>query len=68
VLDNVTSIINTLNSLPKVFGKIPTGAIVVIYDIITLVKSIALRGLTNITKIMVDTITQTALAAKEKAA
>lgn len=44
-LDGAKNVINTLNSFPKLFGKIPVGAVAAIYNIITLVKSVLLSQL-----------------------
>lgn len=44
-LDGAKNVINTLNSFPKLFGKIPVGAVAAIYNVITLVKSVLLSQL-----------------------
>ena len=49
LIDGTKNFINNLNQLPKLFGTIPLGAIVVISDAITLIKEIALKGLKLIT-------------------
>jgi len=48
LLDGTTNFINTLNGLPKLFGKIPIGAATVIADAISLIKTVALNGLSAI--------------------
>ena len=48
VLDGVKSFIDSLNGLPKVFDKIPLGAVAVLGNLIGLVKTALLNGLTTI--------------------
>ena len=61
-LDGTKNVIDTLNNLPKLFGKVPVGAIAVIYDIISLIKTVALNGLSEIATIWqnnIQKVTQT---------
>lgn len=44
-LDGTKNFINTLNSLPKLFGKIPIGAIAMVADIIKVIKDLGLKAL-----------------------
>lgn len=48
LLDGSTNFINSLNNLPKLFNKVPLGAIAVITNTLSLIKSILLNGLTTI--------------------
>ena len=48
LLDSTKNVINTLNGLPKLFGKIPVNAVALIYDIITLIKGVLIHGLTSL--------------------
>ena len=50
-LDGAKNVIETLNNLPKLFGKVPLGALTIIYDIISLIKTAALNGLAEIVTI-----------------
>ena len=47
-LDGIKNFIDSLNGLPKVFDKIPIGAIAVLGNLIGLVKTALLNGLTTI--------------------
>lgn len=53
-LDGTKNVIDTLNNLPKLFGKAPLGAVAVIYDIISLIKNVALKGLEEIASIWIQ--------------
>ena len=55
-LDGIKNFIDSLNNLPKLFGKIPIGAISVIVDVISVIKGLALSGLTEIASIWQQTI------------
>ena len=45
LLDSTKNVIDTLNSLPKVFGKIPAGAIAAIANLVSLIKTFLFSGL-----------------------
>lgn len=45
LLDSTKNVIDTLNSLPKVFGKIPAGAIAAIANLVALIKTFLFSGL-----------------------
>lgn len=47
-LDGAKSVIDTLNSLPKLFGTIPVGAIAMVTNIISLIKTVVLQGFSSI--------------------
>lgn len=51
-LDGAKSVINTLNGMPKLFGKIPVGAINAIAQIVNLIKTFALSTLTQASKFL----------------
>ena len=55
-LDGIKSFIDSLNNLPKLFGKIPIGAIGVVMDVISTIKSLALAGLTEIASVWQNAI------------
>lgn len=57
-LDGAKSVINTLNGMPKLFGKIPVGAINAIAQAISAIKSIAFRGLAEIARQIGPTLVQ----------
>ena len=67
-LDGIRNFIDNLNSLPKVFGKIPVNAFAVILDAISLVKDGALKMLSLIAeqwqKIFQDSASVTGQASK----
>ena len=48
VLDGIKNFVDSLNGLPKVFDKIPLGAVAVLGNLIGLVKTALLNGLTTI--------------------
>ena len=50
-LDGAKDVINTLNSFPKLFGKLPIGAIAVVTNIIGIIKSLGSRAISNIAEI-----------------
>ena len=50
-LDGAKNVINTLNGMPKLFGKIPIAAINAIGSIVTLVKSLGVTLLSGIAKV-----------------
>ena len=56
LLDGATNVINTLNSLPKAFGKLPVAALGPIMSAIQLIKSIGTTALTGIARIWIDSI------------
>lgn len=47
-LDGAKSVVNTLNGMPKLFGKIPIAAINAIAQIVTLIKNVAFSALAKI--------------------
>ena len=47
-LDGAKSVVNTLNGMPKLFGKIPVAAINAIAQIVTLIKNVAFSALAKI--------------------
>ena len=47
-LDGIRSYVDTLNSLPKAFGKIPIGAIAAISNIVGLIKSFLMSALSDV--------------------
>lgn len=49
-LDGTKSVINTLNSLPKLFGKIPVNAIAAISSVISVIKTVLFGALSLIIK------------------
>jgi len=51
-LDGAESVINTLNGMPKLFGKIPVGALNAIAQVINIIKTFAFAGLTQASKII----------------
>ena len=57
-LDALKSYINTLNSLPKLFGKIPVNAINAIMGIVNLLKGIATSAINNFAKIWVNAVSE----------
>ena len=67
-LDGATNVINTLNSLPKLFGKIPIGAIAAITSIITLIKSLGMDLLNAFAQTFGQSMVQGALQAQGQAA
>ena len=50
-LDGAKNVINTLNSFPKLFGKIPVGAIAAIASIINVIKTLGTKVITSIAEI-----------------
>ena len=50
-LDGAKNVMNTLNSLPKLFGKIPVGAIAMVYDFVQVIKTLGLNLLSGVAKI-----------------
>lgn len=58
LLDSTKNVIDTLNSLPKVFGKIPVGALAVVADVIHFLKQAALAGFKEIAKIWQSSINE----------
>ena len=66
-LDGAKNVINTLNSLPKLFGKIPIGAIASITSIITLIKSLGMDLLNTFAQTFGQSMVQGALQAQGQA-
>ena len=67
LLDGTTNVINTLNSLPKLFGKIPIGAIAAITSIVSVIKNLGLDMLTTFSQMFGSSIMQGALQAASSA-
>jgi hypothetical protein len=55
-LDGARNVIDTLNNLPKLFGKIPIGAIAVVANLLTLVKNLLTRGIQGIAAIWTNVL------------
>ena len=47
-LDGAKNVINTLNSFPKLFGKLPVGAIAAVSSIINVIKSLGVKLISSI--------------------
>lgn len=56
VLDSITSIINSFNRLPKLFGKIPVVAVSTILDIVTLLKNVLSNAISSLAANMIEAI------------
>jgi len=52
LLDGAKNVINTLNSLPKLFGKIPIAALGAISSVISLIKTIGAKAIVNLASII----------------
>lgn len=67
-LDGAKSVINTLNGMPKLFGKLPLAALNAIAQVITLIKNVAFAGLAKLMQqlgpILVSGVTNTNDAAR----
>ena len=50
LLDGTKNFINSLNSLPKAFGKIPLGAATVVADAVSIIRTVGLRGISLVAK------------------
>jgi len=50
-LDGAKNVMNTLNGLPKLFGKIPVGAVAMVADFVKVIKDVGLSALSNISKL-----------------
>lgn len=50
-LDGAKNVINTLNSFPKLFGKLPIGALAAVASIISIIKSLGVKVISGIAKI-----------------
>ena len=50
-LDGAKNVMNTLNSLPKLFGKLPVGAIAMVADFVKVIKDIGLRTLGGVSSL-----------------
>lgn len=48
MLDGIKTALNSLNNLPKAFGKVPLAAINMIMDIISLIKKVLSHGIQNL--------------------
>jgi len=46
-LDGATNVINTLNSFPKLFGKIPVGAIAAISSVVNIIKNVGIKAISG---------------------
>ena len=56
LLDSARNVLNTLNEMPKLFGKIPAAAIVVVMNIINLVKGALLKGVQSLATIWMQAL------------
>ncbi len=52
LLDGTKNVINTLNSFPKLFGKIPVAAIAAISSVITLIKNLGIHIISDIANVI----------------
>ena len=68
LLDSTKNVINTLNGLPKLFGKIPIGAIAAISSIISLIKNLGMDLLNTFAQTFGQSVLQGALQAQGQAA
>ena len=50
-LDGIRNYIDGLNNLPKLFGKVPVGAIVMISNLISVIKGVLYKGIAEVAKI-----------------
>jgi hypothetical protein len=50
-LDGAKNFMNTLNGLPKLFGKIPIGAIAMVADLVKVIKDLGFAALGGISKV-----------------
>ena len=68
-LDGAKSVINTLNGMPKLFGKFPLAALNAIAQVITLIKNVAFAGLAKLAQqlgpILVSGVSKTNDAARQ---
>jgi len=53
-LTGITNILNTLNEMPKVFGKLPIAAIGVVTNAITTIRSLINIAITDISRTVVN--------------
>jgi len=53
-LDGIRGFIDSLNDLPKLFDIIPVSAITVLYDAVTLIRDMLLKGFSVVSKSIVD--------------
>lgn len=58
-LDGIKNLIDNLNSMPKLFGKVPLEAINIAAIVIKLVKTVLTKGLQAISKIIKDAVNDT---------
>ena len=65
LLDGTTNFINTLNGLPKLFDKIPIGAIAAISNVVGLIKSILISSLSNLATLWAQYTKQATLSFAE---
>ena len=52
LLDGATNVINTLNSFPKLFGKLPVGALAAISNVIVLIKNLGEKAISGLAQII----------------
>lgn len=57
-LDQLKVVIDNLNGLPKIFGKIPVAAVVVISNLISLIRALLTHGLNNLAVIWQEAMRQ----------
>lgn len=55
-LDGAKNVINTLNSLPKLFGKLPIAALGPIMSVVSLIKTIGTNVLTGFASVLVNSL------------
>lgn len=67
-LDGAKNVINTLNSLPKLFDTIPLGAIGMVTSVVDLIKTLALQGFAGIVASVVNQLDAAKLTITQKAA
>lgn len=68
LLDGTRNVINTMNGLPKLFGKIPIGAIAMAADIIKVIKDLGLKALGGISAIWAKILPDNVMEEKGQAA
>lgn len=58
-LDGIRNLIDNLNSMPKLFGKVPLEAVNIVVIVIKLVKTILTKGLQAVAKTIKDAVSDT---------
>ena len=67
-LEGTKNVMNTLSHLPKLFGKIPIGAIAMVTDIINVIKGLGMHVLQGVTKLWTTLLPEKDAAAQGAAA